>query len=165
MEIDVVEAGADDRELIDRLVQFYAYDFSEILGTDPAKSGRFDVVSLGDWPAAGHRVFVVRVDGKPAGFASVRQGSALTGDAEVTDMSEFFVMRKYRRVGVGAQFACYLFGAHPGRWEVRELTPNVAAQAFWRAVISQYTGGAYEERIIEDERWHGPVQSFVSETT
>ena len=37
---------------------------------------------------------------------------------------------------------------------------SVAATAFWRRVIGQYTLGAFEETVFDDERWRGPVQRF-----
>ncbi len=77
-------------------------------------------------------------------------------------MSEFFVMRKYRRQRVGEGAARALFDRFPGRWEVSEVPENPGAQAFWRKVIAEYTGGCYEEQVLDDERWEGPVQVFES---
>lgn len=163
MDIELVEAGEADRPALENLAQLYAYDFSEILGVDADNDGRFDSISLGDWPnGPDFRCFLVRVGGHLAGFALVHKGSALTDDPDVTDVDEFFVMRKYRRRGVGTEVARRLFDMFPGRWEVREVAANVAAQAFWRRVIGDYAGGRYEERLVEDERWQGPVQSFTA---
>ena len=150
VDIDLVDATAKDRSVLERLGQLYAYDFSEILGVDVGEDARFRSISLGNWRDESRRRFIVRVGGHLAGFALVRKGSVLTSEPDVTDMDEFFVMRKYRRYGVGAEVAKRLFDMFQGRWEVRELAPNVAAQAFWRSVIGDYTGGRYEERVIED---------------
>jgi predicted acetyltransferase len=163
MQIDLNEVRAEDHALLEHLGQFYAYDFSEITGTDLPESGRFASLTLEDLDDPGYVAYLVRVDGSPAGFAIVHRGSFFErSDADLTDMDEFFVMRKYRRSGVGAEVAKRLFDLYPGRWEVREVALNVAAQAFWRRVIGEYTGGAYHERIVENERWNGPVQSFVT---
>jgi predicted acetyltransferase len=162
MQVDVVEAVRDDWPVLERLAQYYAYDFSEFLPADVDAAGVFHSISLGDLERPGLQAFLVKVDGKLAGFALVRSGSALSGDPDVTDMEEFFVMRKYRRAGVGSEVAHRLFDRFPGRWEVREVATNVPAQSFWRRTIGAYTGGRYEERAVDDERWRGPVQSFVS---
>lgn len=53
-----------------------------------------------------------------------------------------------------------IFSRFRGRWEVRQVMENVAATAFWRSVIGQYTSGAFEETLFDDERWRGPVQRF-----
>jgi predicted acetyltransferase len=75
-------------------------------------------------------------------------------------VAEFFVMRKYRRQGVGEQVATLIFDMFPGKWEIQETTKNLSAQAFWRKVIGRYTGGRFGEIFLNDDRWHGPVQSF-----
>jgi predicted acetyltransferase len=36
-------------------------------------------------------------------------------------ITEFFVMRKYRRQGIGKRVARELFECSPGRWEVADL--------------------------------------------
>jgi predicted acetyltransferase len=74
------------------------------------------------------KAFLFRVEGALAGFALVFTG-------EPHDIAEFFVLRKYRGRGVGAQAAAFLFGQFPGRWTVRQQLTNPAATAFWRKAI------------------------------
>ena len=163
MNVEVVEAAEEDRGLIENLAQLYVHDFSEILGFDVGPSGRFEPpAALREWPTEQRRCFIIRADGCPAGFALVGMYSVLSQSTDVTDMNEFFVLRKCRRHGVGRTAAHKLFDMFPGRWEVREVGPNVAAQAFWRKIIGDYTGGNYEEQIVDGRRGPGPVQSFVS---
>ena len=164
MRIEVVKAGCEDEPVLEHLLQLYQYDFSEIMAESRVgDDGLYHYMSLGDtWTDASWHAFLVRVEGEFAGFALVHQKSHFTGDANVTDMDEFFVMRKYRRKGVGKEVATRLFDMFPGCWEVREVQPNVGAQAFWREVIREYTAGQFEERLVESEQWHGPVQSFES---
>jgi predicted acetyltransferase len=161
--VELVDATEEDISVLDRLAQLYQYDFSEF---DPNTAldddGRFGWV---DWPRFFEEdephVFLVRVDGAIAGFASVHSDIAMRDEGErVWWMENFFVMRRFRGRGVGARVATMLFDRFPGTWEVAQITPNVAAQAFWRTVIGLYTGGNYDEFEVADERWHGPVQSF-----
>lgn len=77
-------------------------------------------------------------------------------------MDEFFVLRKYRRRGVGDHVARALFDGRPGRWELGQLAGSTAARAFWRATLGRYTGGDYRETQLATARWRGPVQSFVA---
>jgi predicted acetyltransferase len=80
-----------------------------------------------------------------AGFVLVRRGAETTNDPDTHEVSEFFVLRRYRRRTVGEQVARQVFDRFPGRWEVTEMASNVDAQAFWRAVIGRYTGGRFED--------------------
>ncbi len=75
-------------------------------------------------------------------------------------MAEFFVLRRYRQMGVGQRAAHLLFDRFRGSWEVREVPKNSAATAFWRKAIGRYTGERYREVYWDDARWRGPVQCF-----
>ena len=114
------------------------------------------------WAEPGRHPFLIRVDGKLAGFALVNARSRLTGDDGVHDLAEFFVLRRYRRRGVGERAAAWLFERFRGRWEVRQKPENLAATAFWRRVIGRHTGERFEDVLWDDERWRGPVQRFES---
>lgn len=75
-------------------------------------------------------------------------------------ITEFSVMRKVRRQGIGRQVAWGLFDSFPGRWEVAELSQNAAGLAFWRKTIGEYTRGNYAQVMLDKDRWRGPVQVF-----
>jgi predicted acetyltransferase len=163
MHVQCTPAGPDDHQRLLALLQLYAYDFSEILPLDVAEDGRFHVPSVtANLTAPGNHAFLIRADDKLAGFGLVQPRSYLTGDAGVFDMAELFVMRRYRRCGVGEQVARWLLDRFRGLWEVRQKAENQAATAFWRRIIARYTGGQFEELLLDDERWHGPVQRFDS---
>ncbi len=163
MNIELAEATLAEKPVLANLFQLYVYDFTEYTDADIEPDGRFSAPYLDSfWSEPGRVPFLARVDGALAGFALVMRGSHLTGGPDVTDMDEFFVMRRYRRSGVGSEVARRIFERFPGRWEVREMRNNTPAQAFWRTVISRYTGGRFKERAWDDERWHGLVQSFDS---
>lgn len=156
-------AGPDDHHRLLTLLQLYAYDFSEILPLEVAEDGCFHVPSVAaNLTDSSNHAFLIRVDDKLAGFALVQPSSYLTGDAGVFDMAELFVMRRHRRCGVGEQVASWLFERFRGPWEVREKAENQAATAFWRRIIRRYTDGQFEELILDDERWRGPIQRFDS---
>ena len=97
-----------------------------------------------------------------AGFAIVSPRSYLTGKSGVTDMAQFFVMRGYRRSGLGQTAATCLFDRHPGPWEVRVIKENSGANAFWRSAIDEYTDGAFEVSEIEARNDSGTLFSFTS---
>ena len=154
-------AQRSDAPLLENLFQFYRYDFAELIGGDVGHDGRFSLPPLSAyWQDSWRHPHIVRVDGQIAGFAFVQQRSRITQASDVWDVAEFFVMRRYRRQGVGSDAALHLFEQFRGRWEVRQIHANLAATKFWRTVIARHTGGRYSERVYDDERWRGPVQSF-----
>ena len=87
--------------------------------------------------------FLVLVANKPAGFAFIG-GEATQAETEFS-IGKFFVLRKFRRQGVGQQFAFHVFDQFRGQWEVREVVQNKVAITFWRKVIDRYTKGGFRE--------------------
>lgn len=163
MGVQIQVAGPGDEGRLGALFELYAYDFSEILGLDVDESGRFQAPPLDVyWTDPQRHAFLVRVDERLAGFALVQERSRLTGVEAVNDMAEFFVLRRYRRRGVGQHAAGWLFDRFPGPWEVRQRAENHAATTFWRRAIARYTGGRFDEVLWDDARWRGPVQRFES---
>jgi predicted acetyltransferase len=164
MRVEVTEAEDADRAAVQNLAQLYQYDFTEFDDNDVSEDGRYVHLDTARFfGQRGSRVYVARADGKLAGFALVMRKAARARDVEqVWYMSEFFVMRKYRRRGVGATLAASVFDQHDGVWEVAQMRVNLPAQAFWRKVIGRYTGNNYTELDIDDDRWDGPVQVFTA---
>jgi predicted acetyltransferase len=75
----------------------------------------------------------------------------------VREISEFFVLRKYRRRGVGTYVARRFFSRFPGRWEVAQLAWNVGARRFWRRLITRCAAGV----VVESRRRQGDLHFFV----
>jgi predicted acetyltransferase len=168
MEVEI--APATRAEVVQNLFRLYAYDLSEHTEADVSADGIFAIPdSLPEywarspgkfWPREWRGLpFLLRVAGTLAGFALVRQMGP-----GVYDMGEFFVLRKYRRSGVGRGAARELFETLPGSWEVRQLPKNTPAQGFWRQVISEYTRGDFKEtqEFFELYQREYVVQRFVT---
>jgi predicted acetyltransferase len=161
MQIDLPRASIHDAPILTNLFQYYVYDMSEVVETNFGADGRFVIRSLdGYWSDPWRHPHLVRVNGNLAGFALIQQRSRITGDEHTWDIAEFFVLRKYRRHGVGSTVATRVFDSFRGKWEVRELKTNHAAIAFWRRVVAGHTKGSFQEILLDEERWRGPVQSF-----
>jgi predicted acetyltransferase len=104
----------------------------------------------------------VRVNGALAGFVLVARYNYLTRCKDNWVMAEFFIMRKYRHQGVGEYVARYIFDQFPGTWQVGQIYENTPGISFWRNVISRYSQGNFQEYSLDNENWHGPVQTFIS---
>jgi predicted acetyltransferase len=137
--IEVVPATQDEQSILANLLQLYAHDFSEFHDIELAANGRFEYKPLPlYWSEPQRHPFLVRIDGKLVGFAFVKRGSEVSGDAGVWDMAEFFVIRRFRRRGVGIQIAHQLWRRFRGAWEVRVMDSNLSAFLFWQRAISTF---------------------------
>jgi predicted acetyltransferase len=147
VDVEVIAAGLGDKPVLRQLLELYRYDFSEFDDADVDEHGVYGYRYLDSyWTEPDRHPLLFLVDGSWAGFALVRAG-------DPHDLAEFFVMRKYRRRGVGSMLARDLFARFPGAWQVRQMTSNPSATAFWHRAIPV----DFEQEMLE----HGPVQRFT----
>jgi predicted acetyltransferase len=154
--IEVIPATRDQEPVLANLLELYAHDFSELIGLQLQSDGRFGYPSLPlYWQEERRYPFLVTVEGRLAGFVLVAGGSRTSGDPDVWDMAEFFIVRGYRRRGIGAAVAQEVWARFPGSWEVRVRDINKPAHAFWRTAISQFTGSDAPEADFQqgEKRW------------
>ena len=157
------EAGPGDVSTLRRLMQLYLYEIGSDDGWDIGADGLYGNAERIErfWSEPGCHAFLIRVAGVLAGFALVNDRAWFAG-AGTREINEFFVLRRYRRRGVGACVATRLFDRFPGRWEVVQMASNTGAQAFWRVVIARYTGGAFEDGERPTEHGGRRVQHFTA---
>lgn len=159
--VELIAAAANERPVLENLTQLYCHDWSEMLPLDIGDDGRYGDFGLASyWTDDWRHPFLLRVEGKLAGFALLAERSKITGDSGVFDMTEFFVLRRFRRQGIGLAAAFAAFDRFPGPWEVRQRQENPAATAFWRRAIAAYTHGRYVESDWKRPEWTELVQSF-----
>jgi predicted acetyltransferase len=144
MKIDIIPANLDDKTILQNLMELYLHDFSEFDSATVNPHGCFSYQYLDHfWTEENRHPFLVRVDGHLAGFVLVQK------TADFTRISEFFIMRKYRRQGVGREVAYRIFDRFPGKWAVEVIAENTPAQPFWRKVVEAYTAGQSREEKTE----------------
>ena len=153
-------ATQEDRLPVYRMLELYQHDLSDIWDQDLDSHGEYGYALDHYWHEEGSQAFVATVAGKYAGFALVNR--AVRVGTEGCWMDQFFVLKKFRRRGLGQHLARSVFAALPGRWEVGQMPTNLGAQSFWRKVIGEYTGGKFKEQTLRSGWWQGVVQVFDS---
>lgn len=150
MHVEVVIATADQKPILANLLELYAHDFSEISTLRLNSEGRFGYAPLPlYWRESNRYPYLVKVDDTLAGFVLVKKGSEVSGDEKVWDVAEFFIVRGYRRHGIGMRSAHEVWRAFPGRWEVRVTEANRAGQAFWSRAVASFMGRTIEASVCE----------------
>lgn len=161
--IEVVPATRDQQPILANLLELYAYDFSEFLDLELGEDGRFGYKHLPlYWSDPNRHPFLAKVDGKLAGLVLVKKGSEISSNETIWDMAEFFVVRTYRRRGIGTDIAQEVWGRFPGRWEIRVMESNQAGHQFWERAISTFVGEAVRSARIEKGGRGWCVFSFES---
>jgi predicted acetyltransferase len=144
MKVKIVRVEPEQKSVLRQLMELYSYDFSEYLGFDVDDHGWYGYPYLDHyWTELNRHPFFIRAKDKLAGFVLVTQNYDLEPEKQGFEVAEFFVMRKYRRQGIGRQAASKVFDLLPGVWKVSVVSPNQAALKFWQKVVATYTQGEY----------------------
>lgn len=148
------------KKVIENLMQLYFYDFTRFIDLTVNEDGLFPEYPMLDsyWNNQGQKfAFLISKEQMPAGFALVD----VLSDPKEGDyyLSEFFIMNKYRRSGLGTWAAQQLFDRFPGKWKVTQVRSNIPAQNFWRGVIQDYTNGSYKEVV---HAGHGNISQYFN---
>jgi predicted acetyltransferase len=166
MDVQIVPVERDQKPVLRQLLELYLYDFSEYDDAELNEHGRYGYDHLDHyWTEEGRHPFFIRVAadgvaGKLAGFVLVSSHSFVLEDPKAKSIAEFFVMRKYRRRGVGRAAATWVFDRFPGKWEVDQHGGNRLSYLFWETVIDAYTGGQYSKEELANEHLEGQAITF-----
>ena len=161
MEIKLIEVKELEKSVLRQLMELYAYDFSEFDDADVNEYGLYGYSYLDYyWTEDSRHPFFIRVDGKLAGFVLISDYAYVLKTGEAKSVSEFFLMRKYRRKGIGKSVAIQVFDQFPGKWEVIQHEDNEPSKFFWEQIIHEYTGGDYRKEKVKTENWEGQALIF-----
>jgi predicted acetyltransferase len=157
MNLELIRASPEYKNVIKNLMQFYIYDFSEYVKCDVEEDGLFEAYPHLEyyWKEENHKFpYIIKKDERYIGFVLVR--FIESGERNYFSIAEFFIMKKYRREGIGKAVAEQVFNLHRGQWEVYQKESNKPAQVFWNRVIDAYTKGQFTERFENGKR----IQDF-----
>jgi predicted acetyltransferase len=166
MHITLTPALLEEKPILEHLMQLYLYDFTEFDGDDVNDQGVYLNKYLPlYWAEPGRRPFLIRAERNLAGLVLVRLNidGLIDPSHKVNQIAEFFVMKKYRRYGVGQFAARCVFDQFPGNWEIEQIVSNFPALIFWRKTIGLYTNENYQEVFFDNQHHHGPIQTFSNQ--
>ncbi len=160
-------ARADEAPVLANLLELYCHEQSHVVGLDVGADGRFGYPRLPLYfGEPGRFPFLIRLDGRLAGFALATVGSPATEDPQAMDVAEFFVLRRHRKTGVGGRAAVRLWNGFPGRtWTVRVSTSNPSAVSFWTGAVGAYARDGFREATLAGQPHPWRVLTFRSRTS
>lgn len=143
---ELVAAAPEQKETLRNLLEKYLCEFAQWDHREVAEDGLYHYPWLDCyWTEPGRFAYLIRVDGHLAGFALVNDYPEIPDRQTDFGLAEFFIMPRYRRMGVGRQAAFQVFDLHRGRWQLQRHPHNLASVHFWNRVVDEYTHGRFEQ--------------------
>ena len=158
MMLDCRRATSDDFPALQQMLELYQYELSDIWHQETDAECRYGYNLARHREGLRFHAYMALQSGAYVGFALVAPASVTQSSG--CWMEQFFVLKAYRRSGVGDALARFVFASHPGPWEVGQMFANVGAQHFWRKVTAQVAEGAVNEVRLTEGWWQGVVQQF-----
>ncbi len=146
MTFQLIYASKQFKDVIKNLMQFYIYDFSEYLDYHVENDGLYKSYENLDsyWDDESRKFpYIVMKGKKYAGFILIQK---VQSENDFFSIEEFFIMKKYRREGIGKASAIKIFNLYKGDWQIHQRENNLPARQFWKNVINEYTKGQFSER-------------------
>ncbi len=163
MNLEIVKATLEQQPILANLLELYAYDFTGSQNFDIGDHGFYGYKYLPLYWTDPNRIpYLIYVEKKIAGFVLIQKGSPISTDQTVWDISEFFIMRKYKRQGIGTLVAFKVWQQFKGAWQVRVLIENKTAGVFWLQAIKKFTQGIFTATSIKIKEEHWIIYKFDS---
>jgi len=145
MQVTLRQVRLEEREILANLLEKYAYEFSQYDKRDVNPLGLYGYMYLDYyWTENKRWAYFIEVGGSLAGFVMINDYPEAEDRETDFSLSEFFVVYKYRRSGVGKKAFFMAVDRHRGRWQLKMHPKNAVSVGFWEAAVSEYTSGDYE---------------------
>lgn len=143
--VELVPVLETEKSILSQLIELYEYDFSEYNHQDVNFLGRYGYSYLDYyWTEEKRYPYFIKVNNQLAGFALICDFCYVLKNQDALIVSEFFVMKKYRKQGIGKRAAIELFKTFNGLWELTVYPNHPGSLSFWLKVVSSYTNDRYE---------------------
>ena len=144
MDILIELVKKEEKDILRNLMEKYHYEHSQYDDRDVNNLGLYGYDYLDCYWTENNRFpYFIKVKNKLAGFVMVNDYNETKLDTNYT-MSEFFIMYKYRRKGIGKYTVNYILEKHKGKWQLSYHPNNESSKNFWIKTIDKYTKGNYE---------------------
>jgi len=159
MTIELIKTDKTQQQIIRQLCELYTYEMTDLADFDINDDGYFGYEGLSSfWKDENKYAYLIYVNKKLAGFVLIQKGSPIDkADTEVWDVVEFFIMRKYRRKGIGEYVAQNLWASIRGPWQIRVWDNNKTAHIFWEKTIAGYIKKSVSPKRITYEGHEGLI--------
>lgn len=140
--ISIVQADHFQKEIFKHLLELYAYDFTCIWDFDIGEDGTYGYPHLDlFWYKQNYYPFLIYVENKLAGFVLIQKGLEqfdIQPDDNRWNVTEFFILRKFRGKGIGQEVIQAIWKTFKGEWQIRVLKENQLATTFWEKTIASF---------------------------
>jgi predicted acetyltransferase len=138
-DLSIEPATIEDKALLFRLLQLYFFDSTRWSEEDLLENGLYECEEDGLLnyfdSNEGSKAYILRVNGKPAGFALV-ENVPFEGKT-IPEFADLFVLPKYRRLGLASAATTRIVINSQNPWLFAVFRKDQEARRFWQAAFKR----------------------------
>lgn len=158
--IILVRVERDKFNILENLMDLYLQDlsaFSKELNVNA--QGKFVYEGLEYYLSENElRPFFIYYNDELAGFVLLNSGKFVPIAVDYS-IHEFFILKAFRKNGIGKRAAKIIFNEYPGIYKIEQLNGNYAATEFWKAVYKE-NSIKYNEMLEKSDGEEYMIQIF-----
>lgn len=156
-ELSIERAKPEDKKLLFRLLQLYFFDSAHWSGEDLLEDGLYECEADGLLTyfdlSSEDRAYILRVNGKIAGFALV-EAVPFEGK-QISEFADLFVLPKYRRLGLASAATTQIVINSENPWLIAIFRKDREAMRYWQASFKRLPFRSVRAADDpEDDRFH-----------
>ena len=126
------------KSVLRNLVKMYCYEWSQYNKIDIDRYGDYAFEHDLDrfFVKEKHYAYLVMINDNIVGFILIDTDIEYYKESDYA-ISEFFILYKYRREGIGKRAALEVFKQHKGKWEIKMHPQNRGSIEFWKKVVAE----------------------------
>lgn len=155
----------EEKEVLRNLIEKYYYEFSQYDNRDVNEFGMYGYNYLDNyWTEENRWPYFIKCNGNLAGFAMINSYTEKNYGKIDYNLSEFFIMHKYRRNGAGKYAANKLFKTYKGTWQVLINKKNTVSEKFWKKTIGEFTDENFKIINLSSYKEDRKVELYILKT-
>ncbi|MGM1048120.1 MAG: GNAT family N-acetyltransferase [Bacillota bacterium] len=151
--MQIIKVDNNKKEILKNLMTLYLHDLSEFSNDIDINQDKglfeFDVFEL-FFEKEGLTPFFIVYENNIIGFILLQSGPYSNQEYADFVLNSFFILKKYRRRGLGREACKAFFNLYPGRYAVGQLLNNKPAVLYWKNVYKSLNIEFYEKEELEE---------------
>lgn len=159
-QLQVTPMKVEEKMILQNIYPLYLHDLSEYCDQEMREDGTYDIAFLDLFFEKEDLVpFLIRLNEWVVGFILIQKGTYAPSSGEDYYLSEFFILRNFRKRGLGREAVRKLFTQYPGTYLLGQLPNNLPAIHFWKSVYRSI-GVDFQETLQDFGDYQLFLQSF-----
>ncbi len=151
MNIELQRVTIAEKSILRNLVHLCMHDYSEFDQFEIGLDGMFAYRWFEAYFQEKERhAYLISINKNLAGFVMVRMNPG--NEDWDYQIAEFFILRRYRRLGIGTLVSQQLLNKYTGLWEISYSASNQAASKLWNSILKDYPNKQHQVDFGEKGR-------------